>query len=63
MYEISYDFNDLETEDYKDDDSKMIEGYYYLKGGEKTAMYAYSYNHFTAGEIKEMTGLELVVGE
>ena len=41
----------------------MIKGYYYIKDGEKSAMYAYKYNHFTADEIKEMTGLELVVGE
>ena len=63
VYEISYDFNDLETEDYKDNDGKMIKGYYYIKDGEKTAMYAYKYNHFTANEIKEITGLEVVVGE
>ena len=63
VYEISYDFNDLETEDYKDNDGKMIKGYYYIKDGEKTAMYAYKYNHFTADEIKEITGIEVVVGE
>lgn len=63
VYEISYDFNDLETEYYKNNDGEMIKGYYYLKDGEKTAMYAYNYNHFTANEIKEITGLEVVVGE
>ena len=56
------DFTDQEIKEIVSD-SNNVERLGIVKDGEKTAMYAYKYNHFTANEIKEITGLEVVVGE
>lgn len=57
VYEISYDFSDypFETTDFDTQN-----GYYYIKDGEKIPMNYYFYNHFSASQIYEMTGLRLV---
>lgn len=52
-YEISYEFADYEYENGV--------GYYYIADGEKTPMDAYFRSSFYIYDIKEMTGLELVI--
>lgn len=57
IYEISYDFTDYP---FTVSDSKTLNGYYYIKDGEKVPMEYYFYNHFRDSEIFGMTGLKIV---
>ncbi len=50
-YEISYSFRHPVSEG--------SEGYYYLKNGEETDMPYFFYNHFTAGRVKDLFGLNV----
>ncbi len=56
VYEISYDFTNI---DQKNDDTNH---YYYLKNGSPIKMLGNFYTHFTEGQIAEMCGLKLYIG-
>ena len=56
-YEVSYDFI---APLFTDEEGAVRQGYYYQKDGETVPMGYYFYNHFTAREVLELTGLRLV---
>ena len=58
-YEFSYWFNDQPYEvDWED--QSVVNGYYYLKDGQRVSMDYYFYNHFRNGLFERMTGMTFV---
>lgn len=56
-YEISYDFHDQNPAE-----PDKPQYYYYLRNGEVVWMGAYFYNHFSALEVENLTGLRVYIG-